>query len=260
MPRILPPRAARTALRAVLRPGLYDSLTRDHRLLTLSSPLAGLCVQRRGLRLRGRRDLVGVDRLDAVIVINLADRPERLRGFEEEMARLGIPNYTRFEAIRDVPGILGCTRSHAECLRQMVESGWTCALFCEDDARFHVSRRELDVLVEAFLADPRAEVACLAYNHCEAPSWYNPLFVRAPRDTRSASCYLVKASIAPDLAALFTEGAEQLASGGDRSAFGIDRIWGRLIASRVFLLPIRRAAFQEPGYSDVESKFVSYGV
>ena len=31
---------------------------------------------------------------------------------------------------------------------------------CEDDARFRVSRKELDVLVDAFIDDSTAEVAC----------------------------------------------------------------------------------------------------
>jgi len=248
------------ALRAVLRDSFYDSLSADNRLLTLSRPVAGASVWLRAQRLKARLGPVGVERLDGIVVINLGDRRDRLRGFEKEMRRLGISDYTRFEAIRDTPGILGCTRSHAESLRQVVQSGWACALICEDDARFRVSRRELDVLVDAFLADSNAEVACLAYHHCEPPSRYNTLFVRAPRDTRTASCYLVKASIVPDLLALFDGGARELAGGEDRSVHGVDRVWSQLIVSRVFLLPIRRAAAQAANYSDIENKFVSYGV
>jgi len=170
-----------------------------------------------------------------------------------------ISDYERFDAIRDTPGILGCTRSHAECLIRMIRNGWDCVMICEDDARFRVSRADLDVLVESFLNDPQAEVACLAYNHCRPPKPYNPLFVRAPDDTRSAACYLVKSSIAPDLLALFEKGIRGLSRGGSRDVYGSDMIWRGLQQDRVFLLPIKRAVFQAAGFSDVEGKVVDYG-
>ena len=109
----------------------------------------------------------GAQRLDAILVINLARRGDRLAKFDAEMKRLKISSYTRFEAIEDEVGILGCTLSHAACVRQIVDRSLSCAMICEDDARFLVTREELDVLVEAFLDDDQAEVACLAYKNLQ---------------------------------------------------------------------------------------------
>lgn len=175
------------------------------------------------------------------------------------MEGLQIDAWERFDAVQDSSGILGCTRSHAACLRRMVERGWECVMICEDDAQFHVSRAELDVLVDAFLTDPRGEVAMLAYNHLRPPRRHNLFYVRAPIDTRNAACYLVKRSIADDLLSAFEEGARCLSAGGDRDVFGVDVAWRELQATRVFLLPIVRVASQVDGFSDIEGRIVSYG-
>ena len=38
-----------------------------------------------------------------------------------------------------------------------------------------------------------------------------------------------------------------------------DRIWMRLQRRRGFVVPAIRAAYQQPGYSDVEGRVVAYG-
>ena len=233
--------------------------TGDHRLITLSLPLARAVLARRVRQLRRKSPPKGVQRLDAVFVINLARRTDRLTRFEAEMQSLKVDGYLRFEAIEDDFGILGCTRSHAGVLRSMLGRSWSCIMICEDDAEFLVSRDELDVLVDAFLDDDDAEVACLAYHHLRRPARHNALFVRAPEPTTTAACYLVKRSIAADLLNCYDTGARELANGGDRMVFGNDAIWSRLQRTRVFLIPIKRAVRQASGYSDVERAVVDYG-
>ena len=197
---------------------------------------------------------MGIDRLPAILVINLARRVDRMRHFEEEVVRLRINNVTRIEAVEHAIPILGCTRSHVACFRLMLDNGWPCMMVCEDDLRFTVGRDELDALVEAFLDDPTAEVACLAYSHREVER-HSLLFLRATA-TQTAACYIVKATIAQDLLELWEEGAARLAAGADRHTFGVDRIWERLQRSHVFLIPIVRAGRQEPGYSDIWQQYV----
>lgn len=129
-------------------------------------------------------------------------------------------------------------------------------MICEDDARFGADRRELDLLVDRFLADERAEVLCLGFRP-EAVEPYDLLFLRATATT-TAPCYVVKRSIADDLVALWDEGIEELGAGGDRRLYGIDQIWKRLQGERVFLIPIRRAAYQQSGWSDIDGRLVSF--
>ena len=205
---------------------------------------------------RARRRPVGVDRLPAVSVINLAARHDRLSAFRAEMERLGIERVERFEAVPNANRPLGCAISHRECLRQMVDQGWHCMMVCEDDARFRLSRGALDVLVDAFLDDPIAEVACLAYFVWESKP-YNSLYLRGLR-IQTAACYLVKSSIAAQLLEVWDAGIEALANGGATKLFACDRAWMPLQRRRVFLVPMIRAAYQEPGYSDIEGRVVNY--
>lgn len=243
----------------VLPPVLYERLTGRNRLLTLSRPLAAVVLFWRLRRQRRDEERTGIDRLDRIVVINLAKRADRLAQFEAEMRQLRIRDYQRFEAIEDSMGALGCALSHIACLRQFVDESLDCMMVCEDDAHFLVTREELDVLVQAFLADDEAEIACLAYNNLRPPTRHSRLFVRAPAPTMTTCCYLVKSSIAADLADCFDEGAQGLAEGGDLRIFQIDSAWSRLQRSRVFVLPIKRAVCQADGYSDVAGRFVAYG-
>jgi hypothetical protein len=198
----------------------------------------------------------GVSRLDAVVVINLAHRPDRLADFMDEMRRLRIAEVRRFEAIEHASGSIGCSLSHIACLQTMVHEGWNAAMICEDDASFLASRGELDILTNEFLDDPEAEIACLAYNHRSSAA-YSSLFLRA-LETANSACYLLKASIAPDLLTVRQKGVQEMERGGDRMRFGNDRAWLPLQRERVFLIPIRRAVVQAPSYSDIEKQFVRY--
>lgn len=177
-----------------------------------------------------------------------------MRKFEREVARLEIGNVSRIEAVDDAIPIRGCTLSHVTCLRLLLEHEWPCVMVCEDDLRFTVGRDELDALVDAFLDDPAAEVACLAYSHREVER-HSVLYLRATA-TQTAACYLVKSTIAAELVDLWEEGAAALAAGGDRHTYGIDRVWERLQRERVFVIPIVRAGRQAAGYSDVWQHFV----
>ncbi|MDX6503757.1 MAG: glycosyl transferase, family 25 [Gaiellaceae bacterium] len=196
----------------------------------------------------------GLDRLAEVLVINLGSRPDRLAEVAEEMGRLGIA-YERHDAIADADPKVGCTLSHVASVERMLASATGPTMICEDDVRFLAGREELDALVEAFLDDAEAEVACLAYFlHRSEP--HDALFLRGTA-IQTASCYVVKPSIAPELAELWREGAEQLRAGGDPHRVAADRIWFRLQERHVFLVPMERAAQQASGYSDLESRAVT---
>lgn len=210
------------------------------------------------LALKTRAPHGGVERLDRVLVLNLDDRADRLRSFTEGARRLGL-HAARFPAIQDEVGIIGCTLSHIAMLRTMITEGWQAVMICEDDAVFRVSRDKLDVLVDAFLDDDGAEVACLAYHLQCAPAPRSLLYFRA-RNTRTTACYLVKRSIVADLLAVLEEGVPELRRGGDRMIYGVDMIWKRLQGQRVFLVPTVRAVVQADGWSDIENRHVSYGV
>jgi GR25 family glycosyltransferase involved in LPS biosynthesis len=201
---------------------------------------------------------VGIERIPSITVINLKARADRLAGFTDEMQKLGIENVRRFEAFSDEVGAIGCTRSHAGVMREMIDKGWPSMMVCEDDLRFRTSREKLDALVDAFLDDDRAEVACLEFN-AQRTKRYSALFLRAS-ECQNTGCYLVKATIARDLLEAFEAGVSAMSEGGDPLLYNVDIVWKPLQTSRVFVVPIERVARQEPGYSDIERRFVNRGV
>ena len=197
----------------------------------------------------------GVARLLSVQVINLASRPDRLAEFQVDMARLGI-EAERFDAVAHELGTVGCALSHAACLERFAGERGGCLMVCEDDATFTVDRASLDYLVDRFVDDDAAEVACLAYGGVDlglAP--HNAVFMRGFR-VRTSACYLVKTWIAAELCTLWREGAAALADGGDRMRYAVDMIWHPLQERRVFVVPIVRVARQREGHSDIEGRHI----
>jgi len=198
----------------------------------------------------------GVERLSAVRLINLRSRPDRLAAAMVELRRLDISRVDRFDAIDHPNGALGCALSHAECVRQLLDNGWESMMVCEDDVEFLLDRGRLDVLVDAFLDDPCADVACLAYFVWRSRP-HSRLFLRAT-SVQTTACYLVKRRVAPELFAIWEDGIEHLAKGETPRRYACDRSWMRLQESRIFLVPVIRAARQRSGYSKIEGRVVAY--
>jgi hypothetical protein len=241
---------------------LRESLTREALLRRHAQPscpqrlAAKAVIARRARRLPSADGTVGIERLSAVRVINLASRPDRLERVRRELSRLHIDRAERFEAIPEENGFLGCARSHADCLAQAIRGPGECAMVCEDDVTFCVDRRTLDVLIDAFLDDPLADVACLAY-FASRTARHSILFRRGTY-IRTAACYVVKARVVPELLDVWQRGIQELARGGDPGRYACDKTWMPLQQRRVFLVPINRAARQASGYSDVQRRVVAY--
>jgi len=71
-----------------------------------------------------------------IFVINLARRPDRLAHFSEEMHRIGVTGYERFDGIDlgERFGNHGCTASHRAVLELILARGLKRAFIFEDDA------------------------------------------------------------------------------------------------------------------------------
>jgi hypothetical protein len=211
-------------------------------------PRAEIATRYGARRVRRRRAAgpVGVERLASILVINLDSRRDRLDAFMAQAARLELPRVSRFQAIADPSDPRsGSRRSHTACVERLLSEGHEAVMVCEDDLRFLVGRAELDVVVEAFLRDPSAELLNIAYTTHRPTVPYSALFRRS-FGSLSAACYVAKASIARELVRVWKEPADP--------SLGTDRRWQPLHETHTFLVPAKRIAIQAPGYSDIESK------
>ncbi len=221
----------------------------------LERTVARRVIKQRARRL-GERAPVGVERLDGAVVINLDSRPDRLESFSREIARLGIQGVLRLPGTVHESGAIGCTTSHVRALDLMEANEWASMIVFEDDAQFVVDRSTLDVLVDAFLSDEHADVACLAY-FARRSRRYNRLFRRGTL-IQTTACYVVKRSILAELRAVWHHGIRELEAGGSPGDFIVDRVWIPLQRERVFLVPVIRTVRQESGFSDIVGRVVTY--
>jgi GR25 family glycosyltransferase involved in LPS biosynthesis len=71
-----------------------------------------------------------------IFYINLEHRVDRKLHVEEELTKIGLQGYTRFNAIKMENGALGCSMSHLKCLQVAKENGLPHVLIVEDDILF----------------------------------------------------------------------------------------------------------------------------
>lgn len=192
-------------------------------------------------------------------VINLESRVDRLRETEAELAKTGIRRWSRFSAVKDSNGALGCALSHAQLMEQ-VQGCEPAVMICEDDIEFLVAPEELHTLVSDFLANPALDVLCLAY-HLRLPPHTISSRLAITADTATAACYVVKTGALPLLRDSFIEATQFIQAGKPLGLFAIDRHWRKLQRRQlIFAIPQERAVRQRPSFSDIEGHDVFYGV
>ena len=83
------------------------------------------------------RDLFGAGRLfEGALILNLDDRPERLRYSLAELEPFGLDTCVqRMSAFRHEHGMYGCSVSHVEAVRYARWKGWKSVVIFEDDIR-----------------------------------------------------------------------------------------------------------------------------
>lgn len=71
-----------------------------------------------------------------IFYINLEHRIDRKLHVEKELSKVGLTNFTRFNAIKMQNGALGCSMSHLKCIQLAKENNWPHVLIVEDDIEF----------------------------------------------------------------------------------------------------------------------------
>jgi len=96
----------------------------------------------------------GLNRVDAVIYINLDHRKDRKKQIEHELKRMGVKKdkIIRFPAVYEkYNGHLGCVKSHIGVMKIIKNSNFKNALVIEDDFKFVLSKDETNAKIDRFL-------------------------------------------------------------------------------------------------------------
>ena len=78
----------------------------------------------------------GLEDIKHIFYINLQHRIDRKQHVENELTKIGLTNFTRFNAIKMPNGALGCSMSHLKCIQLAKENNWPHILIVEDDIEF----------------------------------------------------------------------------------------------------------------------------
>lgn len=202
-------------------------------------------------------DPIGLNRCD-VFYINLDHRTDRRTHIEGEFAKIGLKNYTRFSAIKDENGALGCARSHLQVLRTWKATSQRLLMICEDDCQFLLERTDIDHLIDKFYADTRLDILCLGYNARNGAMVTDDFSITS--NTQTLSCYIVKSHAIPNLIESALKSTIWLEMGQPEQKAAIDVVWKELQTRYLFAIPLLRAAKQTEFYSDIQKKTVSYNV
>jgi GR25 family glycosyltransferase involved in LPS biosynthesis len=214
------------------------------------------------------------------LLINLDRRPDRLLDVTNEFERINL-KFIRISASTGYGnGALGCLESHCICLEDFLKTDEACLMVCEDDTVFNCTREELDTYIEEFISDDHAEIACLGYNAISDGSYSTSLFTRS-RNIQTTVSYIIKRDLAEKLLILWRNLYRLIVSNEHTTdpdnwyskefnaipnigivwdIYTADQSWKILQQAHIFVIPNKRLVVQKASFSDIEHKFVDYGI
>lgn len=199
-----------------------------------------------------------MEHIRQIYYINLDRRADRREQIEGELARMGLSG-TRFPAIEDTPGNVGCFKSHLAVLKLAKEQDWENILIFEDDFEFLVTKDQLEAELRAFFeSGVRYDVLMLSYNLIRGEP-YNST-VGYARDVQTASGYIVHKRFYDKLINLYEWALPRLIQTQRHWLFMNDAVWKRLQLRSEWFYFLTRIGRQRPSYSDLELRDVDYGV
>jgi len=192
-----------------------------------------------------------------IFYINLDSRPDRKTKFEIEMKKLGL-HATRFTAIKQKIGALGCSMSHLALLKYAKENNLDHILIMEDDITFLNIPVFINSINNFLLSNIDFDVLLIAGNNMGPYTKINDFCVRIKK-CQTTTGYLVKKNYYDKLIENIEEGINNLASNTTRlNDFAIDQYWNKLQLVDNWCLLTPLTVSQRPDYSDIEKRITNY--
>lgn len=220
--------------------------------------------------------------------INLNHRTDRKELIKQEFKNLGLTPI-RVPAIFNEDGAAGCMDSHVSILNKPYMSNTisetneetvinmfsgpkpTATWICEDDMQFLVDRPILDIYIKEFM-ESDADILCLGYASRKEEPYSNHLM--RSYDLQTTSSYIIKDKFKGTLKDLWATVSVCKRNNIDHPLrpdftklnvnkgdfWHADQCWKILQQSHVFVIPKTRCVKQRAGFSDLEKRFVDYGV
>ena len=184
--------------------------------------------------------------------INLDSRLDRLHEITNELRTREL-DAERFSAIHHTIGFIGCTQSHIELLRLIVERGYENTLIFEDDFAFNVSKEEFAVQFETFF-ELHKDYDCvmLSYNHISPPMIEDSVVSRVTKSA-TASGYMVSKTFAPKLLKCLESALPLLIKTHCHWLYMNDSAWFPLQPDSKWYAFNTRIGYQRPSFSNISN-------
>lgn len=208
-----------------------------------------------------------MDRIDAVLYINLEHRMDRKEHLLAELRRVGWPEdkIHRVDAVRHANGALGCGLSHIRCM-ELVQAHpeWQHVLVLEDDFTFRSNSSDNirwalhEIMTHHSTQD--ADMRLLSYN----PNYFKKEVVQeAPFLCRvlysqTTSSYIIAQHYVPTLLQNFRESTDDMVANGRRHENCIDIHWSLLQPKDRWYAIQPAIGYQYTNYSDIEGGVTAY--
>lgn len=192
--------------------------------------------------------------IEKVIYINLEHRTDRRTEIEEELRKV-FPNdkIIRFNAIKDVNGNHGCSKSHIAVLKIAIENNWENVLICEDDAKWN--KIEVGHAILENIIKQHYDVICLG-------SLGGKIDMNTYRAEgfQTATAYIVANHYYTTLLDNFTEGLEKFQQENTyhSKTYCIDQYWKNLQKRHTWFRIMPHLMYQRPSFSDITRQFCDY--
>lgn len=192
-----------------------------------------------------------------IFYINLESRPDRNSHFEKEINKIGL-EATRFNAIKQKNGALGCSMSHLALLKYAKNNNMDHILIMEDDICFLNPEVFINSL-NLFLSNNIVfDVLLIAGNNMEPYTKINDFCVKIQK-CQTTTGYLVKQHYYDKLIENIEQGIKNLLNNITKTNdFAIDQYWTKLQITDKWFLLTPLTVTQKPDYSNVEKRIINY--
>jgi glycosyl transferase family 25 len=192
--------------------------------------------------------------IEKVIYINLEERVDRKKKLLEQLKRFPDNKIIRFNAIKEIPGYIGCTKSHIAALEIAIENNWSNCLIVEDDmiwSNFHRGYKHLENLIKS-----PYDVISLGSTSAR----YDKETFKLIKG-KTTTAYLVNNHYYSILLENFKEGLEKLYENNNNdnySKYALDEYWGILQKEDNWYVVSPALTIQSAGFSNIQNRKVNY--
>lgn len=194
------------------------------------------------------------------LYINLSHRSDRKTHIEILKNKFPFfKNIERFNAITNIRGGIGCTLSHIECLKQLLNKNENYYLIMEDDFIImnDANFKNFETNFELIKDNDDWDVLTLTPSGDTIIKNYLLDFNKIVNN-QTTTCYIIKHRFIETLLSYFNKGVLGLMNNEDPNKYALDQCWKPLQQISRFIYYKNIFAGQAEGYSDIEKRNVNY--